>query len=99
MPNTTLEVSSTGGSIRYQPFLLSPATALNGPKLSTTISKTVSPIRCIGTSIGKAGGNLTNLKRLHFVQAQCRLASPSGSFGRLSSRTTRMISVLLVDLG
>src|SRR5215510_2142456 len=43
MTNTTLEVSSTGGSIRYQPFVLSPATALNGPKLSTTISKTVSP--------------------------------------------------------
>src|SRR2546428_11973751 len=45
MPNRTFDVSSTGGSNRYHPFVLSPASGSNGAMSDTTVIKTASPIR------------------------------------------------------
>src|SRR5882724_7232525 len=45
MPNTTFDVSSTGGSNRYHPFVPSPASGSNGAMSDTTVIKTANPIR------------------------------------------------------
>src|SRR2546428_9795196 len=45
MPNRTFDVSSTGGSNRYHPFVLSPASGSNGAMSDTSVIKPASRIR------------------------------------------------------
>src|SRR5262245_55679263 len=56
------DVSSTGGSNKYQPFAPSPASTPNGAMSEVTEIKNASPIRRMSTSVGMAAASLADPK-------------------------------------